>query len=152
MITISHSYAEGTLIDGMTRGDGSYEIVTGLGWRWFRSLNTCGIRHSRDRISKDWMINQTADALRAAGHDVDIQIDNNPRPVADREADGSLRDVERISQLGNRIGMYALSVVSELTLIVGVERWGWWARSPVCRTRPARQRVEARRVGSVVCW
>lgn len=102
MITISHSYAEGTLIDGMTRGDGSYEIVTGLGWRWFRSLNTCGIRHSRDRISKDWMINQTADALRAAGHDVDIQIDNNPRPVADREAEKAAHMEQRADMLADR--------------------------------------------------
>lgn len=102
MITISHSYAEGTLIDGMERGDGSYDIVTGLGWRWFRSLNTCGIRQSRDKISKDWMINQTANALRVAGFTVNIEIDNDPRPVAEREADKAAHMEQRADMLAER--------------------------------------------------
>lgn len=92
MITITHSFAEGTLVQGTTRGDGSYGILTGSGWRWFRSLSMCGIRQSRDRLAKNWMINAAVAALRAAGLDVaEPEIDNDPRPMEEREADRAAR-------------------------------------------------------------
>ena len=100
MITITHSFAEGTLVHGTTRGDGSYEILRGLGWRWFRSLNTCGIQQSRDRLAKNCMINAAVTALRAAGLDVtEPEIDNDPRPMEEREADRAARMDERADRL-----------------------------------------------------
>lgn len=100
MITITHSFAEGTLIEGMARGDGSYEIVTAIrGWRWFRSLGVCGIAMSRDHLSKSWLINAAATALRDAGFEVDIQIDDNPRPMAEREAERAAHMDERADML-----------------------------------------------------
>jgi hypothetical protein len=103
MLTITHSFAEGTLIDGMVRGDGSYEIVTSIqGWKWFRSLNTCGIIQSRDRISKSWLINAAAEKLRAAGFTVTVEIDDNPRPMAERETDRAEHMEERADMLAAR--------------------------------------------------
>lgn len=103
MITITHSFTEGTLVDGMTRGDGSYEILRGLGWRWFRSLNTCGIQQSRDRLAKNWMISAAVTALRAAGLEVaEPEIDNDPRPMEEREADRAARMDERAERLADR--------------------------------------------------
>jgi hypothetical protein len=105
MLTITHSFAEGTLIEGMVRGDGSYEIVTGIqGWKWFRSLKTCGIIQSRDRISKSWLINAAAEKLRAAGFTVTVEVDDNPRPMAEREADRAAHMDERADMLAERAG------------------------------------------------
>ena len=104
-LIITHSFADGTLIDGMVRGDGSYEIVTGIqGWKWFRSLNTCGIIQSRDRISKSWLINAAAEKLRAAGFTVTVEIDDNPRPMAEREAERAAHMDERADMLAERAG------------------------------------------------
>jgi hypothetical protein len=107
-ITITHSFAEGTLIEGMVRGDGSYEIVTAIrGWRWFRSLGVCGIAMSRDRMSKSWLIKAAVTALRDAEFEVDTQIDDDPRPVADREADRAARMEDRAERLTERAGRRA---------------------------------------------
>ena len=48
-ITITHTAADGTLADGMVRGDGTYEILKANGFHWFRSLGLMGIQSSRDR-------------------------------------------------------------------------------------------------------
>lgn len=102
-LIITHSFAEGTLIEGMVRGDGSYEIVRGIsGWRWFRSLNTCGIARSRDQLAKEWLINTAATALREAGFTVKVTIDNTPRPVAEREALLTERAEVRADMLAER--------------------------------------------------
>ena len=37
-LTIEHTEAEGTLLLGTSRGDGSAEVVKALGWRWGRSI------------------------------------------------------------------------------------------------------------------
>lgn len=103
MITITHSFAEGTLVSGMARGDGSYEILRANGFRWFPSLRTCGIQSSRDRLSQDWKINTAVTALRAAGLDVaEPEIDNDPRPMEQREADRAARMDERADRLEYR--------------------------------------------------
>jgi hypothetical protein len=101
-ITITHSFAEGTLIEGMVRGDGTYDIVTANGFRWFRTLDTCGVAQSRDHMAKQWIVNAAATALRAAGHDVEIEIDNDPRPMAEREADRAERMEDRADRMDNR--------------------------------------------------
>lgn len=88
-ITITHSHAEGTLVEGMARGDGTYEIVCarGSGFRWFRSLGCAGIPQSRDHVAKRYVINQVADRLREAGHTVVVEIDDEHRPRAEVLAD-----------------------------------------------------------------
>jgi hypothetical protein len=42
---------------------------------------------SRDRLPRDHIITRTCEALRAAGFEVDTQIDRTHRPTAEVEAD-----------------------------------------------------------------
>lgn len=88
MITISHTHEQGTLVSGMRRGDGSAEILKARGFRWFRSLSQWGVPHSRDREPKKTVIQLAADALRAAGFEVTVKLDNTYRPAAEVESDG----------------------------------------------------------------
>ena len=71
-LTITHTHAEGTLIDGTSRSDGSNVILKNQRWRWSRNLVSWYIPHSRDRLAKLPQINATASALRSAGFDVEI--------------------------------------------------------------------------------
>jgi hypothetical protein len=90
MITIGHTHADGTLIDGSSKGDGVYELLKGLhdNWRYFRSLAQIGLGQSRDKTADRYKINRAAAALRAAGHEVTVEIDESaPRPFAEVEAD-----------------------------------------------------------------
>ncbi|MGH7743318.1 MAG: DUF3560 domain-containing protein [Candidatus Dormibacteria bacterium] len=102
MLTISHSYAEGTLIDGTTRGDGTAEILKAKGWRWFRSLGMWGVQQSRDKPVDRWKIEATTEALRAAGFEVTIDIDDTPRAMEDREADRAVRAEARSDALADK--------------------------------------------------
>ncbi|WP_368680440.1 DUF3560 domain-containing protein (plasmid) [Rhodococcus opacus] len=102
MVTISHSAAKGTLIEGTSRGDGTNEALKALGWRWFRSLGTWGIRGSRDRAPKLHLIESTAAALRAAGFEVRIEIDATARPTAEVEADRIERQAGRVAALEDK--------------------------------------------------
>lgn len=103
MITITHTRAEGTLLDGTSRGDGSAEIIKPLGWRWFRSLSCWGLPRSRDRWSPDGKIADTVNALRAAGFEVESTVDNvEYRPVAQVEADKAERAEGRADALADK--------------------------------------------------
>lgn len=99
MITISHNYEEGTLADGTARGDGTAEILKANRWRWFRSIGQWGIPMSRDKPAKAGQIERTATALRAAGFEVDVQIDNTPRAMEASEADRAARIEARADAL-----------------------------------------------------
>lgn len=98
-ITVTHTAEAGTLIDGTSKGDGTNVILKAHGWRWFPSLGTWGIRNSRDRAPKRHIITATADALRAAGFDVEIDIDPTARPTALVEADRVARQAARVDAL-----------------------------------------------------
>ncbi len=75
-IDITHTAADGTLADGMIRGDGTYEILRANGFRWFRSLGMMGIQSSRDRQPNEYKINRAARALTEAGHTVTVEIES----------------------------------------------------------------------------
>lgn len=98
-IAIVHSAAEGTLVHGTTRGDGTNIILKTAGFRWFRTLGVWGIAGSRDRQPNRYKIDRAADALRAAGHDVSIEIDDTHRPTAEAEADRAQRQNQRVEGL-----------------------------------------------------
>ena len=85
-IEITHTAAEGTLVHGTTRGDGTNTILKTAGFRWFRTVGAWGIPSSRDRQPNLGKIERAAAALRAAGHPVSVDIDNTHRCVADAEA------------------------------------------------------------------
>lgn len=77
-ITITHTRAEGTLVDGSRKGDGVYEVLKGLraSWRWMPSIGRIGLGQSRDKAAKRWLIDSAASALREAGHEVTVEIDD----------------------------------------------------------------------------
>ena len=105
MITISHTHEGGTLIEGSAKGDGVYEILKGLrgNWRYFPSLRQIGLGQSRDKAAKTWDINQAAEALRNAGHEVTVEIDESQRrTVAEIEADRAERAEARTERYEER--------------------------------------------------
>ncbi|GAA3172055.1 DUF3560 domain-containing protein [Nonomuraea salmonea] len=88
-IRIVHTRAEGTLIEGSTKGDGVYQLVRdAAGFRWSRNVGIY-LPHSRDRAAKRWEIGKAADALRGAGFTVETDIDDVTagRRFADAEAE-----------------------------------------------------------------
>lgn len=98
MITITHTQADGTLLEGSRKGDGVYEILRGLGhnWRYFPSIRAIGIGQSRDRLADTWKIKRAAEALRAAGHEVTVEIDDTERrSYAEAEAERYERAEQR---------------------------------------------------------
>lgn len=99
MLTITHSHKAGTLIDGTTKGDGSAAALKANRWRWSSRLGSWFIPNSRDRFSKQHQINATADALRAAGFEVEVHIDDVPRQAAEVEASRQDRAVDRVEAL-----------------------------------------------------
>lgn len=105
MITITHTHADGTLIEGSRKGDGVYELLKELygNWRHFPSLRQIGIGQSRDKPADTYKINQAAEALRAAGHEVTVTIDESDRRAfADVEADRYDRAEDRADRYSDR--------------------------------------------------
>ncbi|QNJ96568.1 DUF3560 domain-containing protein (plasmid) [Mycolicibacterium fluoranthenivorans] len=98
-IEITHTAAEGTLVHGTTRGDGTNTILKTAGFRWFRTVGAWGIPSSRDRQPNLGKIERAAAALRAAGHPVSVDIDSTHRCVADAEADRTQRQEDRADAL-----------------------------------------------------
>ena len=98
MITITHTHEGGTLVEGSRKGDGVWEVLkaTRDNWRYFRSLGQIGLGQSRDKAAKTWAIDRAAKALREAGHEVTVEIDDTvTRSFAEAEA-------ERYDRAGDR--------------------------------------------------
>lgn len=98
-VTITHAPAEGTLIEGTSRGDGSNSVLKAQRWRWSRNLGSWYVPQSRDRAPKLAQINATAAALRDVGFTVDIEIDASYRTTAEVEADKIVRQEDRVAAL-----------------------------------------------------
>lgn len=113
MITITHTHADGTLITGSRKGDGVYDVLRGLrdNWRYFPSIRQIGLGQSRDRAADTYKINRAAEALRAAGHEVSVTVDESQRrSVAEVEADRAERAesrAERYEERSERTGAEA---------------------------------------------
>lgn len=127
-ITITHTRAEGTLLDGSRKGDGVWDVLKGLhdNWRYFRSIGQIGIGQSRDRAAHRWKIERAAEALRAAGHTVTVDVDDlTPgRSTADREADAYERAEARADyhaeQAGKRSAEAARRFAAEHQILDGI--------------------------------
>lgn len=76
-IAIVHTVAEGTLVQGTRRGDGTNTILKAAGFRWFRSQGLWGITGSRDREPDLGKIERAAAGLRGAGHTVAVHVEKN---------------------------------------------------------------------------
>lgn len=105
-LTITHTAADGTLLEGTRKGDGAWETIKTAqakyrirGWRYMPSIRAIGVSHSRDRAPQLGLIDTTAEILREAGFTVDIQIDAAPRAMEDAEADRAERMDDRADAL-----------------------------------------------------
>lgn len=103
-LTITHTHAEGTLIEGTAKGDGSAPALKANRWRWGRSIGSWFIPRSRDRDAHTRQIETTARELREAGFTVDVQVDNTARPAAEVEADKAERAADRAAALNAKAG------------------------------------------------
>lgn len=99
MLTITHTHEAGTLIDGTTKGDGTADVLKANRWRWGRSIACWYVPHSRDHQPNTHTITRTAEALRAAGFTVTIEVDRTHRSTADVEADKIDRQADRAAAL-----------------------------------------------------
>ena len=102
MITIHHTAAGGTLVEGTVRGDGSAEILKAAGFRWGRSIGCWFLPHSRDRAPDMYRINRAAEQLRAGGFEVAVEVDAAPRDMAEAEAERAERSEGRAEMLRAR--------------------------------------------------
>lgn len=98
-LTITHTGAEGTLIEGTSKGDGTAQILKAHGWRWFRSIGMWGIPRSRDRHPNYNKIHGTRDDLARAGFTVAAEITDEVRSTAEVEADKIARQADRVTAL-----------------------------------------------------
>ncbi|MCX4609441.1 DUF3560 domain-containing protein [Streptomyces mirabilis] len=102
-LTITHTRADGTLLDGSRKGDGVFELVKPFGFWPFRSLGMLGIRHSRDREAQKWRIDGATAALREDGWEVTVEIDESQRrSFEEAEADRLERAEDRAERFGDR--------------------------------------------------
>lgn len=101
MITIRHTYADGTTIDGSDKGDGVWEIAKSQGWRFSGAVGIY-LRGSRDRDADAGRVERLRAALADAGHEVTVEVDNTPRSAAEREADRADRVDARVDRLDAR--------------------------------------------------
>lgn len=105
MITIKHTHEDGTLIEGSAKGDGVYDVLKGLrdNWRYFPSIRRIGLGQSRDRNADPYKIKRAAEALRSAGHEVTVEVDESVRrTVAEIEADRAQRAEARTGRYEER--------------------------------------------------
>ncbi|QTJ71417.1 DUF3560 domain-containing protein (plasmid) [Rhodococcus sp. ZPP] len=107
MLAINHTEAEGTVIEGTRKGDGTADVLKAYKWRWSRTLGAWYIPRSRDVAPKLATINGTADALRAAGFDVELSIESGVRDQTEVEADRAARQAARVEALENKAGRRA---------------------------------------------
>jgi Domain of unknown function (DUF3560) len=105
-ITIRHTHAEGTLIEGSRKGDGVWEVLKGLrdNWKYSRNIGLY-LGQSRDKAAKTWVTDRAAGALRKAGHEVTVEIDNTiTRTFAEAEAERYERAEGRAAYHGEVAG------------------------------------------------
>ncbi|MDQ1018878.1 DUF3560 domain-containing protein [Streptomyces afghaniensis] len=107
-LTITHTRADGTLLEGSRKGDGVFELVKPFGFWPFRSLGVLGIRHSRDREAQKWRIDGATAALREDGWEVTVEIDESQRrSFEEAEAERLERAENRAERFGDRAGRAA---------------------------------------------
>ncbi|MEU7092994.1 ParB/RepB/Spo0J family partition protein [Kitasatospora aureofaciens] len=103
-ITITHTRAEGTLLDGSRRGDGVWEIVHPLGVRSSKEVGLY-LPRSRDKRANTWLIRRIQEVLEAAGYPVTVEIDEyTRRSFAEAEEDRTERAEGRAERFEDRAG------------------------------------------------
>lgn len=105
-LRLTHTHAEGTLLEGTSRGDGAFEVLRrrpgNAYWKWGRSIGMFYIPQSRDRLPNRHRIEKTADALREAGFVVTVEIDADTRNTGTVVTEKRERLAERADALDAR--------------------------------------------------
>ncbi|WP_073781107.1 DUF3560 domain-containing protein [Streptomyces sp. MJM1172] len=102
-VVITHTRADGTLLEGSRKGDGIFEAIRPHGWRYFPSLGSLGLTHSRDTSADRYKIDPAAKAIRELGFTVCIVVNEDERRAfADAEADREQRAESRAERFENR--------------------------------------------------
>ena len=112
-LNITHTPAEGTLIDGTAKGDGTADALRSNGWRWSRALGSWYVPHSRDREVKHHVIERTAAQLQEAGFTVTVSIDSTRRSTATVESDLMARREGRAEALDAKANRRADTAAAE---------------------------------------
>jgi hypothetical protein len=100
-LVITHDHEDGTVLHGSRKGDGVWEIIREIhGWDARRGV--LFVRQSRDRFAQLVTIDKTAEALRAAGWTVAVEVDDVWRPASVREEARAERASDRAVRLGER--------------------------------------------------
>lgn len=100
MITITHTHAGGTLVEGTERGDGSAPAVKSAGFRWSRNIGAWYLPQSRDKLARTWKINAAKGALEGAGFEVTVEIDETVRrDFAEAESERYERAEDRAERM-----------------------------------------------------
>ncbi|MBO8189905.1 DUF3560 domain-containing protein [Streptomyces spirodelae] len=116
-ITITHTRADGTLVEGTEKGDEAAKILKrkeygrrgGLAFRWGYDLQCWYLRHSRDRAADQWTVNKLRGYLEEAGYTVVVNIDDHKRrSYAEAEAER----IERAQARAERYDEYAGNAAS----------------------------------------
>ncbi len=96
-------------MSGSVKGDGAYELLRPFRFRASPSIGIY-LRGSRDRRADLYLISQAADALREAGHQVTVEIDETERRAfAEAEEDRADRAAGRAEYFGARAERYQTS-------------------------------------------
>jgi len=105
VITIRHTRADGTLVEGSRKGDGVWEILKAqrANWKWSREVGLY-LGFSRDKAAKMWEIEAAAAALRDAGFEVTVEIDDTARRSF---AEAEQERYDRADERADRFGEYA---------------------------------------------
>jgi hypothetical protein len=107
-ITIRHSHAAGTLVEGTSRADRDlHQIMKAHRLCWSRQLGCWYVPCSRDRNADLQLVDRLAVAFRKAGATVQVQVDDTPRGAAEREHDRAERLEERRDRLEDRVDRLA---------------------------------------------
>lgn len=104
MIEITHTAAEGTLITGTHRGDGTAAILKTAGCRWSGKLGCWYVPRSRDQKPDTRRLTSLAATLTEAGHAATATVDDTTRPLHEIEADRADRSEQRTARLEARAG------------------------------------------------
>lgn len=84
-LTLTHTTAAGTLLDGADRNDRSSDLLHSTGWRWSARIVKWYVPRSRGRAPSRHLIARTVQMLEEAGFTVTVEIDEAPHAADDVE-------------------------------------------------------------------
>lgn len=104
-LSMEHTEAEGILLQGTSRGDGSAEVVKGLGCPGAGASDPATCPEARDVPPRRPLIDTTVQRLREVGHEVEVSIDTTLQDRGEGAADHAT-----LSRLGGLVGVQGGSV------------------------------------------